>query len=63
MQQKTAHEWQKISLANFSFRTNLSGRAELVRSTRRAEMAWKTPKIVEVPVGMEINMYACAARK
>jgi len=30
---------------------------------RRATMAWKTPKIVEVPVGMEINMYACAARK
>jgi coenzyme PQQ precursor peptide PqqA len=29
----------------------------------RAQMAWKTPKIVEVPVGMEINMYACAARK
>jgi coenzyme PQQ precursor peptide PqqA len=26
-------------------------------------MSWKTPKIVEVPVGMEINMYACAARK
>jgi coenzyme PQQ precursor peptide PqqA len=26
-------------------------------------MVWKTPKIVEVPVGMEINMYACAARK
>jgi coenzyme PQQ precursor peptide PqqA len=31
--------------------------------TWRSEMAWKTPKIVEVPVGMEINMYACAARK
>ena len=30
---------------------------------RRSEMAWKTPRIVEVPVGMEINMYACAARK
>jgi coenzyme PQQ precursor peptide PqqA len=29
----------------------------------RAKMAWKAPKIVEVPVGMEINMYACAARK
>jgi coenzyme PQQ precursor peptide PqqA len=28
-----------------------------------ARMTWKTPKIVEVPVGMEINMYACAARK
>jgi coenzyme PQQ precursor peptide PqqA len=27
------------------------------------EMAWKKPQIVEVPVGMEINMYACAARK
>lgn len=26
-------------------------------------MAWKAPKIVEVQVGMEINMYACAARK
>ncbi len=30
---------------------------------RRPRMTWKTPKIVEVPVGMEINMYACAARK
>jgi len=26
-------------------------------------MAWKAPKIAEVSVGMEINMYACAARK
>jgi coenzyme PQQ precursor peptide PqqA len=25
-------------------------------------MFWRTPKIVELPVGMEINMYACAAR-
>jgi coenzyme PQQ precursor peptide PqqA len=25
-------------------------------------MSWKAPKIVELPVGMEINMYACAAR-
>jgi coenzyme PQQ precursor peptide PqqA len=24
-------------------------------------MAWKTPKILEVQVGMEINMYASAA--
>jgi len=29
----------------------------------RTLMSWKTPKIVEVPVGMEINMYACAARQ
>ncbi len=26
-------------------------------------MTWKTPKIVEVQVGMEINMYVCASRK
>ncbi|MCD0419612.1 MULTISPECIES: pyrroloquinoline quinone precursor peptide PqqA [Rhodopseudomonas] len=26
-------------------------------------MAWKKPEIVEIAVGMEINMYACAARK
>jgi coenzyme PQQ precursor peptide PqqA len=26
-------------------------------------MAWKTPKIVEVLVGMEINMYASAEHK
>jgi coenzyme PQQ precursor peptide PqqA len=54
---------EKISLANFSFPITLRTRAEFVRLARRAKMAWKTPKIVEVPVGMEINMYACAARK
>ncbi|TNC47015.1 pyrroloquinoline quinone precursor peptide PqqA [Rubellimicrobium rubrum] len=26
-------------------------------------MAWNTPTVVEVPVGMEINMYACAKTK
>jgi coenzyme PQQ precursor peptide PqqA len=25
-------------------------------------MKWTAPKIVEVSVGMEINMYACATR-
>jgi coenzyme PQQ precursor peptide PqqA len=48
-----------------TFRTALpySGAGKSSRSRRRMEMSWKTPKIVEVPVGMEINMYACAARK
>jgi len=23
-------------------------------------MAWKTPRIVEIAIGMEINSYACA---
>jgi coenzyme PQQ precursor peptide PqqA len=26
----------------------------------RNAMAWKTPRIVEIAVGMEINTYACA---
>ena len=33
------------------------------RTKEFSKMAWKTPKIVEVQVGMEINMYACAAHK
>jgi coenzyme PQQ precursor peptide PqqA len=33
------------------------------QNEREVRMAWKAPKIVEVSVGMEINMYACAARK
>ena len=53
----------KIPLANFSFRSTLSIGAQVVRFKKESLMAWKAPKIVEVPVGMEINMYACAARK
>jgi len=30
---------------------------------KRKKMTWNAPKIVEVAVGMEINMYACASRK
>ncbi|UPJ47929.1 pyrroloquinoline quinone precursor peptide PqqA [Bradyrhizobium sp. 200] len=25
-------------------------------------MKWNAPKIIELPVGMEINMYVCASR-
>ena len=32
-------------------------------ANREDLMAWKKPEIVEIAVGMEINMYACAARK
>lgn len=33
-----------------------------LRITKMAEeiMAWKTPKIVEIALGAEINSYACA---
>jgi len=53
----------KISLANFLFDARLCGGRISSGFEWRAKMAWKTPKIVEVSVGMEINMYACAARK
>jgi coenzyme PQQ precursor peptide PqqA len=36
---------------------------KFVRHQRESQMAWKAPKIVEVSVGMEINMYMCATRK
>jgi coenzyme PQQ precursor peptide PqqA len=49
-------------LAPFSKRPYLFSRRSY-RNTEETVMAWKTPKIVEVPVGMEINMYACAARQ
>ena len=29
-------------------------------SEREMNMAWTTPKIVEICVGLEINSYACA---
>jgi coenzyme PQQ precursor peptide PqqA len=35
----------------------------LHQHTWETGMTWKTPKIVEVQVGMEINMYVCATRK
>jgi coenzyme PQQ precursor peptide PqqA len=57
-------EKHKNTLANFSQRGSLIPRTASVRSKpKESTMAWKAPKIVEVPVGMEINMYACAARK
>jgi coenzyme PQQ precursor peptide PqqA len=46
------------AVLSFRWDDNLSSRQK-----GEISMAWKTPKIVEVPVGMEINMYACAARK
>ena len=56
----------KISLANFFARISLPmvGRRTRPSSQKwRAKMAWKAPKIVEVPCGMEINMYLSATRK
>jgi coenzyme PQQ precursor peptide PqqA len=51
-------------LTKFLMRISLSGgRSSSGLTQGERKMAWKAPKIVEVPVGMEINMYACAARK
>jgi coenzyme PQQ precursor peptide PqqA len=64
LQHATPWRVHKILLANFSVRINLCDEGgDRPCSSKESEMAWKAPKIVEVPVGMEINMYACAARK
>jgi coenzyme PQQ precursor peptide PqqA len=52
-----------LLLARTGARTYLLLIAGQHRQRRRKHMTWKTPKIVEVAVGMEINMYACAVRK
>jgi coenzyme PQQ precursor peptide PqqA len=54
----------KLALASGVWRPYAHSGANLAPPlTWEKRMTWKTPKIVEVPVGMEINMYACAARK
>ena len=69
---KTATNWcksvqRKISMWTLAQNSGWPYRQPGANIARRTigekRMAWKTPKIVEVPVGMEINMYACAARK
>jgi coenzyme PQQ precursor peptide PqqA len=32
----------------------------IIKPTGRKLMAWNTPKITEIAVGLEINSYACA---
>jgi coenzyme PQQ precursor peptide PqqA len=31
-----------------------------VSNNKERDMAWKTPRVIEIAVGMEINCYACA---
>jgi coenzyme PQQ precursor peptide PqqA len=50
-------------LANLCAGIRVGGCSIWLQTRGRQKMAWKSPKIVEVAVGMEINMYACAARK
>ena len=40
-----------------------AGSAAMIILSGRTRMSWTAPKIVEVAVGMEINMYACASRQ
>jgi coenzyme PQQ precursor peptide PqqA len=35
----------------------------LVNLLENGDMAWKTPKIIEIALGAEINSYACADLK
>jgi coenzyme PQQ precursor peptide PqqA len=46
--------------------TALGGGPNLLRVTikpREMAMKWKTPVIIEIAVGLEINAYACAEVK
>jgi coenzyme PQQ precursor peptide PqqA len=43
-------------------RRPFSSRTAVIDLSWRLKMKWNSPKIVEVLVGMEINMYACASR-
>lgn len=36
------------------------GTVPIPRNAQERNMAWKTPKIVEVSLALEINSYACA---
>ncbi len=58
-----ALQHENKTLAKFCNRIRLRPEGEKSSALKETQMSWKTPKIVEVPVGMEINMYACAARK
>jgi coenzyme PQQ precursor peptide PqqA len=58
-----ALQHENKTLAKFCNRIRLWPEGENRPALKETQMSWKTPKIVEVPVGMEINMYACAARK
>jgi coenzyme PQQ precursor peptide PqqA len=54
----------KILLVKFASLSTLFGGSKCrFQKNGGTDMAWKTPKVLEVPVGMEINMYACAVRK
>jgi coenzyme PQQ precursor peptide PqqA len=55
--------WFPAKEKRFNWRTFCSPLIEELVLSKGAKMAWKAPKIVEVSVGMEINMYMCAARK
>lgn len=36
------------------------GKPSIPRNAQERNMTWKTPKIVEVSLALEINSYACA---
>jgi coenzyme PQQ precursor peptide PqqA len=52
---------KRINWRTFSHEAFSGGDVHPVKKGR--QMAWKAPKILEVSVGMEINMYMCATRK
>jgi len=51
---------QGFELTRFHHRLRLTG---IETSAKEIAMKWKTPVIIEIAVGLEINAYACAEVK
>jgi coenzyme PQQ precursor peptide PqqA len=47
-------------MALFVFRWRACAPRLVIHPKKEMAMTWKTPRIVEIAVGMEINCYACA---
>jgi coenzyme PQQ precursor peptide PqqA len=60
---KSPQDLAEERVALLSASSYVTPTAVIVPRLWRTLMVWKCPKIVEVSVGMEINMYACAVRK
>ena len=51
---------KRFSLALRASRTPVRASRVFASTNKETHMTWKTPRVIEVAVGMEINCYACA---
>jgi coenzyme PQQ precursor peptide PqqA len=51
---------KRSSHAVDAFRGDAGATRVLASTNKETHMTWKTPRVIEIAVGMEINCYACA---